>query len=180
MKLADYLTLSRIILTPVCLFFLFIPMEHKEIYAAAIFILAALTDGLDGYVARRRKETSAFGKSFDPIADKILIGGALYSLFMLGKVSGWVVAVILAREVLITVLRFKAQKKGLAVAAGLWGKVKTFSQIIAIAMIMLSVPGAQIVLYIAVFFTAFSGLDYLRKWKKVLLPGQEAPRVPKD
>ena len=176
MKIADYLTLSRIILTPVCLYFLFIPMEHKEIYAAAVFILAALTDGLDGYVARRRKESSAFGKSFDPIADKILIGGALYSLFMLDKVSGWVVAVILAREVLITVLRFQAQKKGLSVAAGIWGKVKTFAQIIAITMIILSVPGAQVVLYIAVFFTVFSGLDYLWKWKKVFIPKKKAPK----
>lgn len=160
-------------MTPVCLFFLFFPMEHKEIYAATIFILAALTDGLDGYVARRRNESTAFGKSFDPIADKILIGGALYSLFMLDKVSGWVVAVILAREILITVLRAKAQKKGLSVAAGLWGKIKTFSQIIAITMIILSVPGAQIVLYIAVFFTAFSGLDYLWKWKRAFLPPQK-------
>ncbi|NLM38089.1 MAG: CDP-diacylglycerol--glycerol-3-phosphate 3-phosphatidyltransferase [Firmicutes bacterium] len=170
MRIADYLTLSRIILTPVCLFFLFIPMEHKEIYAATIFILAALTDGLDGYIARRRNESSTFGKSFDPIADKILIGGALYSLFMLGEVSGWVVAVILAREILITVLRAKAQKKGLSVAAGIWGKIKTFSQIIAITMIILSVPGAQVVLYIAVFFTAFSGFDYLWKWKRAFLP----------
>lgn len=160
-------------MTPVCLFFLFFPMEHKEIYAATIFILAALTDGLDGYVARRRNESTAFGKSFDPIADKILIGGALYSLFMLDKVSGWVVAVILAREILITVLRAKAQKKGLSVAAGLWGKIKTFSQITAITMIILSVPGAQIVLYIAVFFTAFSGLDYLWKWKRAFLPPQK-------
>ncbi|HHT06592.1 MAG TPA: CDP-diacylglycerol--glycerol-3-phosphate 3-phosphatidyltransferase [Hydrogenispora sp.] len=176
MKLADYLTLSRIILTPVCLFFLFIPMEHKEIYAAVIFVVAALTDGLDGYVARRRKESSDFGKSFDPIADKILIGGALYSLFMLGKVSGWVVAVILAREILITALRAKAQKRGLSVAAGIWGKVKTFSQIIAITMTILSVPGAQIVLYIAAFLTAFSGLDYLWKWKKVLIPTKRGPK----
>lgn len=176
MKLADYLTLSRIILTPVCLFFLFIPMEHKEIYAAVIFVVAALTDGLDGYVARRRKESSDFGKSFDPIADKILIGGALYSLFMLGKVSGWVVTVILAREILITALRAKAQKRGLSVAAGIWGKVKTFSQIIAITMTILSVPGAQIVLYIAAFLTAFSGLDYLWKWKKVLIPTKRGPK----
>lgn len=176
MKIADYLTLSRIILTPVCLFFLFIPMEHKEIYAAAVFILAALTDGLDGYVARRRKESTAFGKSFDPIADKILIGGALYSLFMLGKVSGWAVGVILAREVLITILRSQAQKKGLSVGAGIWGKVKTFSQIIAIIMIILSVPGAQLVLYCAVFFTVFSGVDYLWKWKRAFLPGKQGPK----
>ncbi|HHT48168.1 MAG TPA: CDP-diacylglycerol--glycerol-3-phosphate 3-phosphatidyltransferase [Firmicutes bacterium] len=170
MKLADYLTLLRIVLTPVCIYFLFVPMEHKEIYAAAVFIVAALTDGLDGYVARIRKETTAFGKSFDPIADKILIGSALYSLFMLGKVSWWVVAVILAREVLITILRSKAKKKGLSVAAGIWGKLKTFTQIVAIIMTILSVAGAQTVLYIAVFFTVFSGVDYLIKWRGALFP----------
>ena len=126
MKLADYLTLSRIILTPVCLFFLFIPMEHKEIYAAAIFIVAALTDGLDGYVARRRKESSDFGKSFDPIADKILIGGALYSLFMLGKVSGWVVAVILAREILITVFALQSAEERAVGGSGNLGQGEDF------------------------------------------------------
>ena len=170
MKVADYLTLLRIILTPVCIFFLFIPMEHKQIYAAVIFIVAALTDGLDGYVARVRNETTAFGKSFDPLADKILIGSALYSLYMLGKVSWWVVAVILAREVLITLLRSQAKKKGLSVAAGIWGKIKTFTQIIAIIMVILSLPGAQIVVYLAVFFTVFSGFDYLYKWKEAIFP----------
>ena len=169
-KVADYLTLLRIILTPVCLYFLFIPMEHKEIYAAAIFIIAALTDGLDGYVARRRKESSSFGKSFDPIADKILIGGALYSLFILGQVSWWVVTVILVREVLITILRAQASKKGLSVAAGIWGKIKTFTQIVAITMIILAVPGAKIVLHAAVFFTVFSAVDYLYKWNAVFFP----------
>ena len=176
MKVADYLTLLRIILTPVCIFFLFLPMEHKEVYAAAVFILAALTDGLDGYVARARKETTSFGKSFDPIADKILIGSALYSLYMLGKVSWWVVAVILGREVLITILRAQAKKRGLSVAAGIWGKIKTFTQIVAIIMIILSVPGAGIVLYAAVFFTVFSGVDYLYKWRGALFPKEKAPK----
>ncbi|NLY91195.1 MAG: CDP-diacylglycerol--glycerol-3-phosphate 3-phosphatidyltransferase [Firmicutes bacterium] len=176
MKVADYLTLLRIILTPVCIFFLFVPMEHKEVYAAAVFIVAALTDGLDGYVARLRKETTSFGKSFDPIADKILIGSALYSLFMLGKVSWWVVTVILAREVLITILRSQAKKRGLSVAAGIWGKIKTFTQIVAIIMIILSVAGAEIVLYTAVFFTVFSGVDYLFKWRGALFPKEKGPK----
>lgn len=170
MKAADYLTLLRIILTPVCILFLFIPMEHEEVYAAAVFILAALTDGLDGYVARARKETTSFGKSFDPLADKILIGSALYSLYMLGKVSWWVVTVILAREVLITILRSLAKKRGLSVAAGIWGKIKTCTQIVAIIMIILSLPGAGIILYLAVFFTVFSGVDYLFKWRSALFP----------
>ena len=151
-------------------------MEHKEIYAAAVFIVAALTDGLDGYVARIRKETTSFGKTFDPIADKILIGSALYSLYMLGKVSWWVVTVILAREVLITILRSQAKKRGLSVAAGIWGKIKTFTQIVAIIMIILSVPGAEIILYAAVFFTVFSGVDYLFKWRGALFPKEKEPK----
>lgn len=176
MKIADYLTLSRIILTPVCLFFLFAPIEHKEIYAAAVFIIAAVTDGLDGYVARRRNESSSFGKSFDPIADKILIGGALYSLYILGQIRGWVVAVILGREILITILRAQVSKKGLSVAAGIWGKIKTFTQIIAISMTILAVPGAEIVLYISVFFTVFSAADYLYKWKAAFSPRKSEPK----
>ncbi|HBG16848.1 MAG TPA: CDP-diacylglycerol--glycerol-3-phosphate 3-phosphatidyltransferase [Firmicutes bacterium] len=167
-KLADYLTLLRIVLTPICLLFLFLPVAHKELFAAGIFIVAALTDGLDGYVARVRKETTSFGKSFDPLADKILIGSALYSLFMLGKVSGWVLTIILGREILITILRALAKRKGFSVGAGVWGKIKTFTQIIAIIMIILSLPGADILLYVALFFTVFSGVDYLIKWRGIV------------
>jgi len=167
LKPADYLTLLRIILTPVCIAFLFLPIARREWFAAGIFIAAALTDGLDGYIARRRNESTPFGKSFDPLADKILVGSALYSLFMLGKVSGWIVAVIFGREIMITILRPLAQKKGISVGAGIWGKIKTFTQIIAIIMIILSLPGAEIMLYAAVFFTIYSGIDYLRKWSGI-------------
>ncbi len=167
MKVADFLTLIRIILTPVLVFFLFMPIPHKQWFAAGIFILAALTDGLDGYVARARNESSDFGKSFDPLADKILIGAALISLCKLGKVNIWAVVLILGREILITILRSVAGKKGISVGAGIWGKIKTVTQIIAIVMIILSLPGAGLILNIAVFFTVFSGLDYLIKWRVI-------------
>lgn len=172
MTLSNSLTLLRIILTPVCVVFLFLPIPHKELYAAGVFILAAITDGLDGYVARARKETSAFGKSFDPLADKILIGAALLSLYTLGKVPLWIILVILGREILITVLRSMAQRKGLAIAASIWGKIKTVTQISAIIGLILGIPGATIILWAAVFFTVFSALDYVFKWKQVFYPSE--------
>mgnify|MGYP001176595256 FL=1 len=170
MTLSNSLTLLRIILTPVCVVFLFLPIPHKEYYAAGVFILAAITDGLDGYVARARKETSAFGKSFDPLADKILISAALLSLYKIGKVALWIILVILGRELLITLLRFIAQKKGLAIAASIWGKIKTVTQIFAIIGLILGIPGTRIMLWAAVFFTVFSALDYVFKWKRVFFP----------
>jgi CDP-diacylglycerol--glycerol-3-phosphate 3-phosphatidyltransferase len=170
MTISNSLTLLRIILTPVCVVFLFLPIPHKEYYAAGVFLLAAITDGLDGYVARARKETSAFGKAFDPLADKILIGAALLSLYKLGKVALWIILVILGRELLITLLRFIAQKKELSIAASIWGKIKTVTQIFAVIGLILDLPGARILLWAAVFFTVFSALDYVCKWKQVFLP----------
>jgi len=167
MTLSNSLTLLRIILTPVCVGLLFLPIPHKELYAAGVFILAAITDGLDGYVARVRNETSTFGKAFDPLADKILIGAALFSLYKLGRVSLWIVLVILGREALITLLRSAARKKGLAIAASIWGKIKTVTQISAIIALILSLPGAMLLLYVAVIFTVFSAVDYFFKWKQV-------------
>lgn len=167
MNLANFLTLLRIILAPISVSFLFIPIPHQELFAAGVFILAGITDGLDGYVARVRKETTTFGKFFDPLADKILIGAGLISLYKLGKVSFLVVSAILGREVLITVLRLLAQSRSLSIAASIWGKIKTVSQIIAIFTLILEWPGAGIILDLAVFFTLFSGVDYLIKWRKV-------------
>lgn len=166
MNLADFFTLLRIILAPISVSFLFIPIPHQELFAAGVFILAGITDGLDGYVARLRNETSAFGKFFDPLADKILIGAGLISLYKLGTVSLLVVCLILGREVLITVLRLVAQNKGLSIAASIWGKIKTVFQITAVFLLILQWPGANLILGLAVFFTLFSGVDYLFKWRK--------------
>jgi CDP-diacylglycerol--glycerol-3-phosphate 3-phosphatidyltransferase len=169
MTLANWITTSRIILAPVCVGILFWDIPGRDLLAAIIFIVAGITDGLDGYVARLLKETSSFGKVFDPFADKVLIILTLVVLANLDRVSWIAVWIIVLREVLITVLRYFAGKKGLSVSASPWGKLKTFFQIVAISLIMLeriwNIPYSQWVLWLAVILTVFSGLDYIWRWK---------------
>lgn len=164
MSLANLLTTLRIVLAPVSVAFLFLNVPYKELIAASIFIIAGLTDGLDGYVARVRKEITSFGKSFDPLADKILVISALLSLAQLGRVPFWAVAIIILREVFVTVLRRWARKFGLSVAASSWGKIKTFTQIVAVPALILRLNFAIHLLYISVFFTILSGIHYAFLW----------------
>ena len=173
MNLANLITALRIILALICVGILFWNVPGRDLLAATIFILAGLTDGLDGYTARIRKEVTNFGKSFDPLADKILIILTLTVLANMGRVP-WVACwIIIAREVLITILRYFAGRKGLAVAASPWGKLKTFTQIMAIALIMLDpvlgVPIGIWVLWPAVGLTIWSALDYLWLWRSAFL-----------
>ncbi|HHU82530.1 MAG TPA: CDP-diacylglycerol--glycerol-3-phosphate 3-phosphatidyltransferase [Firmicutes bacterium] len=176
MSLANFFTWLRILLTPVLVGFLFLSIPYKQYFAAGVFILACLTDGLDGYFARIRREVTPFGKFLDPLADKILIGAALISLWSLHKVSGWVVFLILGREILITILRVFASRRGISVAASIWGKVKTVTQIPAVLWLILDWPGATILLGVAVFFTLYSAFDYIIKWRR-LLAGEKRTRV---
>jgi CDP-diacylglycerol--glycerol-3-phosphate 3-phosphatidyltransferase len=177
MTLANWITTLRIILAPVCVGILFWDIPGRDLLAAIIFIIAGITDGLDGYAARVLKETSSFGKSFDPFADKVLIILTLVVLANLNRVSWIAVWIIILREVLITVLRHFAGKKGLTVAASFWGKLKTFSQIVAISLIMLeriwNTPFGQWVLWVAVILTVISGLDYVWRWREVF--GRQKP-----
>jgi CDP-diacylglycerol--glycerol-3-phosphate 3-phosphatidyltransferase len=175
LNLANFLTALRIFLAPVSVLFLFWNVPHQELIAAGIFILAGLTDGLDGYAARLRKEITAFGKSFDPLADKILVISALISLAQLGQVEVWAVTVIIIREVLVTILRRVASKHGLSVGASGFGKVKTFFQITAIPALILKLPIyigpislGNLLLYIAVAFTVISGFHYCYLWREAL------------
>lgn len=169
MGLANWITALRIILALVCVGILFWNISNRDLLAAVIFIIAGLTDGLDGHLARVRKEITTFGKSFDPLADKILIILTLLVLANLGRVPWVAVWIIIGREALITVLRHFAGRKGLSVAASPWGKLKTFFQIIAISMIMLDrfLPFSIgiWVLWFAVCLTVWSGIDYLWLWR---------------
>ncbi|HYH03376.1 MAG TPA: CDP-diacylglycerol--glycerol-3-phosphate 3-phosphatidyltransferase [Bacillota bacterium] len=169
MTIANWITTSRMILAPVCVGILFWDIPGRDLLAAVIFIIAGITDGLDGYAARIMKETSSFGKSFDPFADKFLIILTLVVLANLNRVSWIAVWIIISREILITVLRHFAGKKGFSVSASPWGKLKTFSQIVAVSFIMLekiwSIPFSQWLLWISVVLTVISGLDYLWRWK---------------
>jgi CDP-diacylglycerol--glycerol-3-phosphate 3-phosphatidyltransferase len=131
--------------------------------AAIVFALAALTDGLDGYIARSRDSITTFGKLMDPLADKLLITAALVSLVSLGRLPAWVAMVIIARELAVTVLRSIAAERGVIIAASWMGKVKTVLQIGAVFGLILFDPAPlaiDLLVYLAVAATVISGLDY--------------------
>ncbi|MDK2823088.1 MAG: CDP-diacylglycerol---glycerol-3-phosphate 3-phosphatidyltransferase [Clostridia bacterium] len=179
MNLPNALTIIRIILVPVFMIVLLVKIPYGQLFAAAIFIIAASTDGLDGYIARKRKQITNFGKIMDPLADKLLVSAALISLVQLGKIAGWVAVIIIGREFAVTGLRSVAAAEGIVISASKLGKYKTVFQIIAIVAILVNeliisligLPLGQYFLYIAVFFTIYSGLDYFFKAGKLLKVG---------
>ena len=132
MNIANKLTLFRVILVPVFMVFLLGGFKNGQYIATVIFIVASLTDMLDGHLARSRNLVTNFGKFMDPLADKILVSSALISFIELGKVPAWVVVVIIAREFIISGLRVLAASDGITIAASKLGKTKTITQLIAI------------------------------------------------
>ena len=176
MNLANSLTALRIVLTPISVWFLFWNVPHQALIAAGFFVLAGLTDGLDGWAARVRKQTTQFGKSFDPFADKVLVSSALISLANLGRVPWWMVWVILGREIIVTILRQLAGKRGEPTGASWLGKAKTFSQLFAVTGIILVPKLAVPLLWIPLILSVASGLDYLVRWRNVFR--RTAPATP--
>lgn len=179
MNLANKITLARIVLVPIFLAILSIKIQYGEFLAAAVFILAASTDGLDGYFARKRKEVTRLGKFMDPLADKLLISAALISLVELRQISAWVAFVIIGRELAVTGLRSIAAAEGVVISASKLGKVKTVSQIVAIVLLFIhdfpfnlwNIQIGRFAIWIAVFFTIWSGLDYFRRARHLLKAG---------
>lgn len=192
MNLANKLTLIRIFLVPVFLVFIAVKdIPYGSFIATFIFILASLTDKLDGYIARSRNQITNFGKFMDPLADKLLVTAALISLVELHVVPSWAAVVIIAREFAVSGLRSIAAAQGRVIAASWWGKVKTVIQIIAIISLLLKVNihdakilkifvlnnhyikqffviVPTIMLMIAVVVTLISGYDYFRKNKEAV------------
>ncbi|MDR1028597.1 MAG: CDP-diacylglycerol--glycerol-3-phosphate 3-phosphatidyltransferase [Clostridiales Family XIII bacterium] len=172
MNLPNTLTLIRIALIPVFIVFL---LNDRSYVAAVVFIVAALTDALDGYLARKMDLITNFGKLMDPLADKLLVVSALVCLTELGEIAGWMVIVILAREFMITGLRSVAAGEGVIIAAGMAGKLKTVSQMAAIVLILLrnwpfvyvGFPFDRVMLWIAVALTVYSGVEYMIKNRSV-------------
>lgn len=169
MNLANKLTVLRIFLIPVFMVFLLGKIPYGAQIAAGIFIIAAVTDILDGYFARKRNEITNLGRFMDPLADKLLVSAALISLVQMGKLSAWVVVIIIGREFTISILRAVAAAEGRVIAASWWGKAKTIFQIIAIISFLINnfpfsyinFPFDTIVMWIAVVFTIISGVDYI-------------------
>lgn len=175
MNLPNKLTLLRVFMIPIFLLALFLAPEPANRYAAVIlFIAASLTDLLDGKIARKYNLVTNFGKFMDPLADKMLVMAALVSMVALEDLQAWVVIVILAREFAITGFRILAAEADIVLAAGWWGKVKTTTQMIMIPVVLLQLPFAfmpaveTILVALSVFFTVFSGVDYIWKNKQVL------------
>lgn len=179
MNLPNKLTILRVFMIPVFIFFLFARfIPNCDYIALGIFILASLTDMLDGQIARRKNLVTNFGKFMDPIADKLLVCCALICLLVMGRISGGmvggsiVVIVIIAREFIIGGFRTVAADNGVVIAASMWGKVKTTFQMIAICLMIANIEALNIVTivitWVSVTLTIVSLVDYLVKNKDIL------------
>jgi CDP-diacylglycerol--glycerol-3-phosphate 3-phosphatidyltransferase len=159
----NVLTVLRILAVPVIVVALLDETPNGDALAAAVFALAAITDGLDGYIARRRQQITTFGKLMDPLADKLLIVAALIALVSLDRVAAWIAMVIIARELAVTGLRSLAAEQGVVIAASWLGKVKTALQVAAVVALIVWEPaplGVDLLVYAAVAVTVISGADY--------------------
>jgi len=138
LNFANAITIARILLIPVFLVLLLsgIPQPYGDIAAAAVFILAAATDKLDGYVARRNKQITTLGQFLDPLADKLLIAAALIALVSQGRIAAWVAMLIIGREIAVSVLRIVGVSQGVSIPADRYGKLKTVLQIVYVVYVL--------------------------------------------
>ena len=177
MNLPNKLTILRTILIPFFLIFIYTDFWGKGNAYIAVAILASLTDLLDGKIARKYNLVTNFGKFMDPLADKLLVCSALIALVDLGKLAGWIVIVIIAREFIISGFRLVASDNGVVIAASYWGKFKTTFQMIMIILLVLDLPFKYMniinmaVVYIALALTVISLIDYIAKNYKVFIEG---------
>lgn len=165
-SIPNQITYVRILLIPVFVIFLLMDIPYRDYIAAFIFIILSLSDALDGYIARKKQQVTGIGKILDPIADKLLISAAL--IFLIGRIQFWMVAIIIVREIVITLARIFFLPKKIVISASNLGKIKTISQIVAIVAVLLSIPFNWWLMLIAVIITVVSGLDYLLKMGKLM------------
>jgi CDP-diacylglycerol---glycerol-3-phosphate 3-phosphatidyltransferase len=177
LNLPNVLTLLRILLVPVVVVALLDATPNGSILAAAVFALAAATDGIDGYLARSRQSITNFGKLMDPIADKLLIAAALISLVSADRLAGWVAMIIIAREFAVSGLRVAAGAQGVVIPASPLGKVKTIVQVATVfALIAVQDTGVwwvQTLVYLTVVVTAVSGADYFLNFRRRIEEARE-------
>ncbi|WP_435921179.1 CDP-diacylglycerol--glycerol-3-phosphate 3-phosphatidyltransferase [Paenibacillus sp. DYY-L-2] len=190
MNLPNRITLARIFMIPLMLVFLLLDLEWwskeliigdyslpiNQLIGALLFIIAASTDGIDGYIARKHNLVTNLGKLLDPLADKLLVAAVLIALVAMGKCETWIAVVIISREFAVTGLREVALLEGSVIAASKWGKAKTITQIVAISALLLNnfpfewihFPFDQVAMWAAALITIYSGIDYFVKNKSVL------------
>lgn len=174
LNIANQLTIVRIVAIPLYLLVLYINKEWSNVAATIIFIFAGVSDFLDGYIARKYNMITDLGKILDPIADKILVAAALIALIDLDRLFWWIAVIMLARDFTMEALRNLAASKGIIIAAGIWGKLKTTFQMVAIGMISFKnvwlginwyILG-QILMYIALVLSIYSAFVYFRDYFK--------------
>ncbi len=181
-NLPNTLTLSRIISVPLVVWLLWVPepAPERNLAAAVIFGLAAATDLLDGFLARRRDAVTAVGKLLDPVADKLLVAAGLIMLALAGRVPTWMVWVILGREVLVSTIRVLALREGLIISAHFLGKNKALFQMTAIFFLILdshiivwgNLSLGMLLIWVALVLTVISGAEYLWRFGYLFLgPG---------
>lgn len=165
MTLASVITLGRIVLIPVFLILVWTAERGSALLyaAAAVFFVAAVSDGLDGYFARARREVTRLGALIDPVADKLLITSALVALVERNWLSGWIAILIIGREFAVSGLRLVVASGGGELPVSRGGKSKTLLQIIGILMILLDLPYAVHCMWLATTVTVLSGVDYFRR-----------------
>jgi CDP-diacylglycerol---glycerol-3-phosphate 3-phosphatidyltransferase len=180
LNVPNVLTLLRIVAVPVLVVALLDETPDGDLIAAAVFALAAVTDGLDGYIARRQQSITTFGKLMDPLADKLLVVAALISLVSLDRLAAWAAMVIIARELAVTGLRALAAERGVVIAASWLGKLKTLLQVAAIFALIVFEPApawADALLYLAVAVTVISGADYFFGLRRRIEAGAQTERA---
>jgi CDP-diacylglycerol--glycerol-3-phosphate 3-phosphatidyltransferase len=171
------ITLLRVTVIPVLFFLLLSPGRTGSLIIAGLFILAALTDLLDGYLARKYGIVTAMGKFLDPIADKLIVNTAMILMIPIGRISAWIVAIIIIRDFVVDGIRAISQSEGFVIQASRLGKRKTLCQVFAVSALMIHYPflGADahvvgtVILYIALVLSVSSGIDYLIKFYKNIL-----------
>ncbi|MFC1467166.1 CDP-diacylglycerol--glycerol-3-phosphate 3-phosphatidyltransferase [Verrucomicrobiota bacterium] len=185
MNLPNKLTVSRLYMTALMVFFLSVHIQYSYLVAFLLFVLAAITDWLDGHLARTKYGVSDFGKLMDPLADKVLTSAAFIAFVQLGMVPAWFAVIIVTREFMVTGLRLLVAGRGTVMPAGIWGKLKTIFQMIAISLGLLilglgdcGVESNAIaefitgsIMWLAMIFTVVSGVEYFWKYREEFMHG---------
>lgn len=187
LNVPNILSLVRVFLAPLVLLFLSLGIDARvpilpfmtfmaedaptwgDLLAGVVFIAAAVTDSLDGYIARKRRLVTTLGKFIDPLADKVLVIAAMIALVDLHRIPAWIVLVIITREFVVTGLRLVAAAEGVVIAASRGGKLKTVFQIVALSMLILRVPGGMFLMWAATALTVWSGMEYLIDGSRILM-----------
>lgn len=168
----NIITMTRISVVPFLFFLLTSPGPFWSLVLAVLFVAAAVTDVLDGFIARKYQMITTMGKFLDPLADKLIVNSAMILMIPIGRIDAWIVVIIIIRDLIVDGIRSIASSEGLYIQASVWGKQKTLAQIFAVTALMIHYPFlgldahlvGTIILYVALLLTIYSGLDYFVKF----------------